>query len=87
MAETVKLDLKGLACPMPIIKISKAIKELGAGDPDDGVGLVVEQDRLAGKVGVGIVPAHPVLMRDDRGGGSALTQTEGKPGQPLQFLP
>jgi tRNA 2-thiouridine synthesizing protein A len=32
MAETVKLDLKGLACPMPIIKISKAIKELGAGD-------------------------------------------------------
>ena len=32
MAETVKLDTKGLACPMPIIKISKAIKDIGAGD-------------------------------------------------------
>ncbi len=26
------LDLKGLACPMPVVKVSKGIKEVGIGD-------------------------------------------------------
>jgi tRNA 2-thiouridine synthesizing protein A len=26
------LDLKGLACPMPVVKVSKGIKEVGVGD-------------------------------------------------------
>ena len=26
------LDLKGLLCPIPVVKISKAIKEVGIGD-------------------------------------------------------
>ncbi len=26
------LDLTGLACPMPVVKISKAIKEINSGD-------------------------------------------------------
>jgi len=29
---TVELDCKGLSCPMPIVKISRAMKELLAGD-------------------------------------------------------
>ncbi|MDD9945747.1 MAG: sulfurtransferase TusA family protein [Myxococcales bacterium] len=29
---TQQLDCKGLNCPMPIVKISKAIKKIGAGD-------------------------------------------------------
>lgn len=31
MAETT-LDAKGLACPMPIVKLTKAAKQLAAGD-------------------------------------------------------
>jgi TusA-related sulfurtransferase len=31
--EAVKtLDLKGLACPMPVVKVSKGIKEVGVGE-------------------------------------------------------
>ena len=26
------LDLKGLACPMPVVKVSKGIKEVGIGE-------------------------------------------------------
>jgi TusA-related sulfurtransferase len=26
------LDLKGLACPMPVVKVSKGIKEVGVGE-------------------------------------------------------
>lgn len=26
------LDVKGLACPMPIIKIKKSVKDMGAGE-------------------------------------------------------
>ncbi len=26
------LDLKGLACPMPVVKVSKGIKEVGLGE-------------------------------------------------------
>lgn len=29
---TEKLDCKGLMCPMPIVKLSKAVKSLAAGD-------------------------------------------------------
>ena len=29
---TTTLDLKGLNCPMPILKTAKAVKELGAGE-------------------------------------------------------
>lgn len=29
---TATLDAKGLACPMPIVKTKKALKELAAGD-------------------------------------------------------
>jgi tRNA 2-thiouridine synthesizing protein A len=29
---TQTLDLKGLSCPMPIVKTAKAMKELGSGD-------------------------------------------------------
>jgi len=29
---TTKLDLKGLLCPMPIVKIAQAIKTVGIGD-------------------------------------------------------
>jgi len=36
MSEDIKvvktLDLKGLACPMPVVKVSKGIKEVGIGD-------------------------------------------------------
>lgn len=28
----VTLDAKGLACPMPIVKLTKAVKELASGD-------------------------------------------------------
>ena len=31
MAEKKELDARGLVCPMPIIKLSKAIKEVEAG--------------------------------------------------------
>lgn len=31
------LDLKGLKCPMPIIKISRAIRDLPLGETLDGV--------------------------------------------------
>ena len=29
---TLSLDLKGLSCPLPIVKTAKAMKELGSGD-------------------------------------------------------
>ncbi len=32
MAEKVQFDARGLVCPMPIIKLSKVIKEIQAGD-------------------------------------------------------
>lgn len=32
MAEKAQLDARGLVCPMPIIKLSKVIKELQVGD-------------------------------------------------------
>lgn len=36
--ETVKsLDLTGLACPMPIVKVSKAIKEVNPGEIIDAL--------------------------------------------------
>ena len=31
-AVVVKLDLKGLSCPLPIIKTAKAMKTMGAGE-------------------------------------------------------
>lgn len=31
-AIAVTLDLKGLSCPVPIVKTAKAVKELAAGD-------------------------------------------------------
>ena len=31
-AITVTLDLKGLSCPVPIVKTAKAVKELASGD-------------------------------------------------------
>ncbi|MFN8854482.1 MAG: sulfurtransferase TusA family protein [Planctomycetaceae bacterium] len=31
MSQT-ELDCRGLSCPMPIVKISRAVKELGVGD-------------------------------------------------------
>ena len=30
--KTVELDCRGLSCPMPIVKISRAMKELAVGD-------------------------------------------------------
>ena len=32
MSEKKELDARGLVCPMPIIKLSKAIKDLQSGD-------------------------------------------------------
>lgn len=32
MSEKTVLDARGLVCPMPIIKISKAVKEISSGD-------------------------------------------------------
>ena len=32
MGTTQKLDCKGMACPMPIVKISKAMKGLASGE-------------------------------------------------------
>jgi TusA-related sulfurtransferase len=32
MAERTELDARGLACPMPIIKLSKAVKAMVPGD-------------------------------------------------------
>jgi len=32
VAEIHQLDVKGLQCPMPIVKTAKAMKELGSGD-------------------------------------------------------
>jgi TusA-related sulfurtransferase len=32
MSEIMELDARGLVCPMPIIKLSKVIKEMQAGD-------------------------------------------------------
>ena len=32
MAEKTELDARGLVCPMPIIKLSKVIKEISPGD-------------------------------------------------------
>ena len=32
VAIAVKLDVKGLSCPMPIVKTAKAMKEIASGD-------------------------------------------------------
>jgi len=32
MSEKLVLDLKGLLCPIPVVKISMAIKEIGLGE-------------------------------------------------------
>lgn len=32
MAQTVRLDLKGLNCPLPVLKTSKALRRLAVGD-------------------------------------------------------
>ena len=32
VAVTMTLDLKGLSCPLPVVKTSKAIKEVKSGD-------------------------------------------------------
>ncbi|MBF0529959.1 MAG: sulfurtransferase TusA family protein [Deltaproteobacteria bacterium] len=70
MTEEIKvdkvMDLKGLPCPMPIVKISKGIKEVKVGQVVEAVttdpGALTDFPAWAKKTG------HEILKTEDSGG-------------------
>ena len=68
MSDDIKIsktfDLKGLACPMPVVKVSKGIKDVEVGDVIEAIstdpGSLTDIPAWANKVGheyLGVLPA------------------------------
>ena len=69
MSETVKvsktLDLKGLSCPMPVVKISKGIKEVDVGEVIEA--LITDRGALNDIPAWGRTTGHDIIETSQEG--------------------